>query len=162
MIFLTVGTQLPFERLVEAVDDWAGDHPDIEVIAQVGRTLYRPRCFEVVPSLGPEQYYETFEKADVVVSHAGMGTIISALETNKPLLLMPRLAALNEHRNDHQLGTAAHFEKYDLITVVNDAVELRDRLDGVLKDLPNMPSQSPEIQVSPELIARLKSFASQG
>lgn len=161
MIFLTVGTQLPFERLVKAVDDWAADHPDIEIVAQVGRTLYRPKGFAVVPSLGPERYRETFERADVVVSHAGMGTIITALETNKPLLLMPRLAALNEHRNDHQLGTARHFASYDLIRVVEDASELRDQLDKMLEDLPNAPAEPPEIRVSPELIATLKSFAAQ-
>lgn len=161
MIFLTVGTQLPFERLVEAVDAWAADHPETEIVAQVGRTLYQPRGFTVVPSLGPEQYHDTFARADVVISHAGMGTIITALEMNKPLLLMPRLAALNEHRNDHQVGTARHFDRYDLIRVVGDLAELSAELDDVLMELPNMPAEPPETRVSPELIATLKRFASE-
>jgi len=161
MIFLTVGTQLPFERLVMAMDEWAEHCPDVGIIAQVGSTVYRPKHFPYVPSLDPEQYYEAFESATVVVSHAGMGTIISALERNKPFLLMPRVAALNEHRNDHQLGTAAHFDKYDLIQVVTDAKALHVALDAVLSGEIAPQAEPPEIQVSPELIKTLKEFASQ-
>ena len=159
MIFLTVGTQLPFERLVRAVDDWAAQHPETSVIGQVGRTVFQPSAFSIVSSLGPEQYYDMFEEADVVVAHAGMGTIISALERAKPLLLMPRLASLNEHRNDHQLGTAAHFKKYETIRVVEDASRFDEALDRLLDDLPTMSATPPEIMPSPALLERLRGFA---
>ena len=47
--------------------------------------------------------------ADAVVAHAGIGTILGALELGKPTVVMPRRAALGEHRNDHQLATARRF-----------------------------------------------------
>jgi UDP-N-acetylglucosamine transferase subunit ALG13 len=130
VIFATVGTQLPFERMVHALDDWAGQHTDQPVMLQLGETAYRPRHCKFVAYTQPAEWEQYFAEADLVVSHAGMGTILKSLDRGKPLIIMPRLAALNEHRNDHQVATAARFHGYANIRIVNDGAELAVALDN--------------------------------
>lgn len=132
MIFVTVGTQLPFDRLIHAVDGWAaagGANP--KVFAQIGPTELRPRNIEARPFISPSECRELIHDADVVVSHAGMGTILSALELGTPVLIMPRRAELGEHRNDHQLATARWFARERSVSVAFDAAELVQKLDQV-------------------------------
>ena len=129
MIFVTVGTQLAFDRLVEAVDVWAGAGEAREVFAQIGPGAYRPQHIAFEPFISPEECRERMLAADAIVAHAGMGTIISALELGKPLLVMPRQAALGEHRNDHQLATAERFGALGRLAVASDATALAAKLD---------------------------------
>jgi len=106
MIFITVGTQLPFDRLIKAVDAWAALHPEVEVFAQIGPSELKPAHIESVPFIAPDEADRRFRAADLIVSHAGMGSIITALKYKKPILILPRMAGLGEHRNDHQMATA--------------------------------------------------------
>lgn len=159
MIFVTVGTQLPFERLIEAVDNWAQQNPDTEVFAQVGQTQYRSKYMTCVEKLAPNEYSDKFNKADVVVSHVGMGTIISGLENAKPLVLMPRLAEKGEHRNNHQLGTAEKFSIYKQIRFVNSAQELSEAINSCLQEKSDSNTACPETSVN--LIKKLKSFVNE-
>jgi exopolysaccharide biosynthesis glucuronosyltransferase PssE len=131
VIFVTVGTQLPFDRLIGAVDGWAASGAGREVFAQIGPTELRPANIEARPFMSPSECRELIQEADVVVAHAGMGTILSALELGTPVLIMPRQAALGEHRNDHQLATARWFEKDHNVTVAFDAAELVQKLDQI-------------------------------
>lgn len=132
MIFVTVGTQLPFDRLVAAVDDWAAEHPDADVFVQLGNSALQPRFCRYSRFTDPAEWEALFQQAERVVSHAGMGTIIKALDQGKPLIVMPRLAARGEHRNDHQVATAARFRHYPGVRVVEDAAGLARCLDEPL------------------------------
>ena len=108
MIFLTVGTQFPFDRLVKAVDDAAGKGAaGDEVFAQTGGGTYRPRNMKYVEKMERGEFAECVAKARAIIGHAGMGTILVAVEAGKPLLVMPRRAEFGEIVNDHQLATAA-------------------------------------------------------
>ena len=112
MIFLTVGTQFPFDRFVRAVDNiFDQGLIDEEIFAQIGETSYKPRNFESVASLEKRDFDERFKKASSVISHAGIGTITVALKNNKPLLVMPRMKRYKEHVNDHQVATAKKFQE---------------------------------------------------
>jgi UDP-N-acetylglucosamine transferase subunit ALG13 len=131
VIFVTVGTQLPFDRLVGAVDRWAATRADAEVFAQVGPTALRPAHIAWQRFVSPAECRERMRAADAIVAHAGMGTILSALELGTPILVMPRLAALGEHRNDHQLATARRFAEQGSIGVAFDERDLHARLHGL-------------------------------
>lgn len=157
MIFVSVGTQLPFERLIKGMDEWTRLHPGQTVFAQIGDTVYRPRFMETVRKLTPSEYLQRFEKATVVVSHAGMGTIITGLENAKPMILMPRQTKLGEHRNDHQVGTAEKFANFELIDIVHTPAELHDALTARIQQVRSKHS-SAQVKTSPELLARLRSF----
>ncbi len=101
MIFVAVGTQFPFDRLIENMDQWAADY-DEEVIAQIADGEYLPKNINWQRFLDPEQYNNNIKQASVFVSHAGMGNIISARQHNTPIIVMNRQFELGEHRNNHQ------------------------------------------------------------
>jgi UDP-N-acetylglucosamine transferase subunit ALG13 len=139
VIFVTVGTQLPFDRMVGAVDRWAGANPGAEVFAQVGPTSLEPRHMGYSRFITPAECRERMTSAKAIVAHAGMGTILSALELGKPLLVMPRSAELGEHRNDHQLATARRFAELGRVAVARDESVLPAKLD----ELRGMAAQHP-------------------
>lgn len=110
-IFVTVGTQLPFDRLIAAVLDWAKHDGSVfrQIDIQYGATkLEMPQNPKIrhTDFMSPADYQRCFEDADLIISHAGMGTIMQAAKLEKPVVIMPRRASYGEHRNDHQLGTA--------------------------------------------------------
>lgn len=123
MILVTVGTQLPFDRLVEAMDEIAVtlDEP---VVAQIGVTSYVPRHIDWKASLTPAEFDAAISRARLLVSHAGTGSILAAQRHAIPVILMPRRAALGEHRNDHQLATVAGLAHRPGLHVANDTEEL--------------------------------------
>lgn len=129
MIFVAVGTQLPFDRMVHAVDRWADASGFPDVFAQVGPTKQPPRFIPWTQSLTPQEYEAHVDAADVVVSHAGMGTILTCLLKRKPVLVMARHARLGEQRNDHQLATAARLSAMGLLDVARDEHHLAECLD---------------------------------
>lgn len=126
-----MGTQGPFDRLVAAADAWAQRHPGEEVVMQIGEGASEPRHARWMASLRPDEFRGLIEGARVVVSHAGMGTILTSLEFGKPVLVMPRRAALGEHRNDHQVDTAHKFAEMGRIRVADDAAALAACLEAL-------------------------------
>lgn len=135
MIFLTVGTQLPFDRLVATVDAWAGKQGVTDVFGQIadpGATGFYPGNFRWQSFLPPADFDTCFQEARLVIAHAGMGSIISALTLAKPIVLLPRLAARGEHRNDHQLATARKFQRRPNVWVAMDETGLPEILTRAL------------------------------
>ena len=153
MIFVTVGEQLPFDRLISAIDTWAADS-GAEVLAQIGNTQLRPNSIKYKKHLNPVEFKNAIMAAEVIVAHAGMGTIITALELEKPLLVMPRQASLGEHRNDHQFATAKRFLEQGYIDVAFDVPTLIKKLGDYKKIGKNMR----EIKTSCNLIRVLRDF----
>lgn len=131
MIFVTVGSVLPFDRLIAAVDDWAASRKRKDVFAQVGRSGIKPKYIEYTKFLEPSEYHRVFAKAQVTVAHAGIGTIQTAFELRKPILVMPRRADLLEHTSDHQMATARTFAQKGWVSVAYDEVALADLLDKI-------------------------------
>lgn len=162
MIFLTVGTQLPFDRLVQALDAWAEAHPDEPVHAQIGPTTLQPKYMRWQAFLKPQQVEAYTRDARLVVAHAGMGTILTSLRFCRPLVLLPRQAALGEHRTDHQAATAHRLKHLPGVRVAWQANEL----PALLARTPAVGSQSVAEQqlppfAEPRLIERLRRFIDQ-
>jgi UDP-N-acetylglucosamine transferase subunit ALG13 len=155
VIFATVGTQLPFDRMIAAVDRWAGSRRGGEVFAQIGPTQLVPRHIGYTDFLAPDQCRERMAAATAIVAHAGMGTMLLALEMGKPLLIVPRRAALGEHRNEHQLATARRFAERGGVAVAFDEHELPLKLDQ-LDRIPGGERISP--YASQRLIGALWAF----
>jgi len=125
MIFLTVGTQFPFDRLVKAVDLAAGVSGfDEKIVAQIGNSFYRPKSFKATRSVEKAVFDQYFAEAESIISHAGMGTITMALEHKKPLLVMPRMKKYGEVVNDHQFAIAKKFEQLGYLLVAYRAEEV--------------------------------------
>ncbi len=159
MIFVTIGQMLPFDRLIRAVDNWAGECGHGDLFAQIGNGTYEPRHMRWARKLTPVEFTAQVRAADVVITHAGMGTILTALDVGRPLVLLPRRAALREATNDHQLATARHFAADGRIAVAFDEAELPAILNrlGELKAADNRTT--PEAK---RLIAAIRDFIAAG
>ncbi len=155
MIFITVGTQLPFDRMIRAVDAWAGLQGPSDVFAQIGPAGFKPKHIEWAPFLSAAECRDKMERCSAVVAHAGMGSIITALELGKPIVVMPRLAEFREHRNDHQLATARRFLAQGRIRVAFDERQLLEKLD----DLAEVAAgERISASASPQLLRALRVF----
>lgn len=155
-IFVTVGAQMPFDRLVHAVDAWAQARGRVaDVLAQIGPSEAAPAHVEHVRFLEPAAFDRAYEEADLIVAHAGTGSILAALERGKAIVVMPRRAALRETRNDHQVATAKAFASLGKIPVAWDETEIAAVLDRV-----GTASEAPTVgrYASDELLAAIRSF----
>lgn len=157
MIFASVGSMLPFDRLVMAVDEWAGANPAEEVYLQIGRGEYEPRHAPFVRMMPHTEYRQRLEDCDLFVAHVGMGSILQSLETRKQLLMMPRLAALKEHTTDHQLHTAARFRQTEGLMIVDDVVALHAAMSRLLRE-PLNPSGGISRYATQPLIDNVSAF----
>lgn len=153
MIFVTIGTQAPFDRFIKIIDEVA---PQIneEIIAQVYKCGFTPKNIKTVDFLAPDEFNNLFDKADLIISHAGMGTILSALQKHKPIIIFPRIAALGEHRNEHQLATAEKFKELGSVYVAMNEQELKELM--LRKDL--VPLHEIGAEASSSLILSLEEF----
>jgi UDP-N-acetylglucosamine transferase subunit ALG13 len=130
LIFLTVGTwRSGYDRLVRAIDELiiAGVITE-EVIAQTGYSSYKPGNMKVMKFCSPAEFRNLISEARLVISHAGMGTIIETVQLHKPLIAVPRLSSLGEVDNDHQFTTAKQLEAEGKILVAYEVSELPVKL----------------------------------
>lgn len=155
MIFVTVGDSYPFDRLVRTVDLWAQARRRTDVFAQIGAEGCQPAFIPWIRRLEPVEFQRKLETAEFIVAHAGMGTILAGLSAGKPLLVLPRRAALNEMQNDHQVATAKHLEANGRLTAVYSEEALTNQLDH-LDELKFASRISPF--ASPGLISALRTF----
>lgn len=124
MIFVVLGTQkFQLNRLLQKLDEYVGNGllPD-EIYAQIGNSTYRPKNFRYKEFMDKQEFDETIQKAEIVIAHSGVGTIITAINAEKPIIVFPRLAKYKEHVDDHQLDIAKAFEtkKYVLCCYEDD------------------------------------------
>lgn len=162
MIFVAVGTQLPFDRLVRAVDDWcAHSGRGGEVFGQIGHLgtdNYTPGHFEWAEMIGADAFRDRIMGADVVVSHAGMGSIITALSFARPIVILPRRAHLGEHRNDHQFATVKRLGTRPGIFPAMTEAEVADLIDRRLSgDRAHSGAEIPDF-AEPRLTDALRGF----
>jgi len=137
MIFLTVGTVFPFDRLVRAIDIATGNGLiEEEVFAQIGTTSFQPTHLRYVDFLDKYTFDQYFKKSTFLISHAGIGTIATALDFAKPLLVMPRMRCFNEHVNDHQIATARRFEKDGYLLAAYNVEEIPAKIEQLKSFVP--------------------------
>jgi UDP-N-acetylglucosamine transferase subunit ALG13 len=127
MIFVTTGTCEPFDRLLEALD---GLELDERLVVQHGESPVRPWGAECVAFLPFDELVEHLRAARVVVTHAGVGSILAALTHGKRPIVYPRLARYGDAVDDHQLELAERLGAEGLVTVVHEPDELRRLLQA--------------------------------
>ena len=156
MIFVTVGAQMSFDRLIEWVDDWAEQESRSDIVAQIGPSSYAPRHLKVLPFMTPPEFRTRMMEADLIIAHAGMGSIINALELAKPILVVPRLCARDETRNDHQVATAQRLAAEGLVRVAHSAEELAREIQRIETEAQTVSIAS---TAQSSLLQRLRDFA---
>jgi len=155
MIFVTVGTDLPFDRMMRVIDGWARHYARRDVFAQIGEGGWEPKYIEFTNFLQPPDIKRRFDEAELIISHAGMGTILMALLRGKPILVMPKRASLGEHRSEHQVATARCMHELYGVQVAYDESQLVFMLN-------HLADFSPSIRIGPvasgPLVDSLRSF----
>jgi UDP-N-acetylglucosamine transferase subunit ALG13 len=132
VIFVTVGSQLGFDRMTAAVAEWARGRGRTDLFFQTGATVVDLRGFASEPLLSAAEIARLYDEADLVVAHAGTGSLIECLLRGKPIIVLPRSAALHETRNDHQFATARRFAERAGVHVAWNEAELAPLLDRAM------------------------------
>jgi UDP-N-acetylglucosamine transferase subunit ALG13 len=130
MIFVTVGTEkFPFERLVKTIDE-AKQRGIIQedVFMQIGNSGYQPVACQFEKFLPFYKMINFIQSADIVVSHAGIGSTLLCLHSGKTPIIFPRNVEYKEHLDNHQLDFAVHIQKLSVALVCFECDDLIKKL----------------------------------
>lgn len=133
MVFVTLGTNdESFARLLKAIDK-AIDKGLIKdkVVVQAGCTKYESKNMEIMDLVPREKFDEYIEKCDLLITHGGVGSILTGINKNKKVIAVARLAKYKEHGNDHQLQIVENFGKLGYIIPVTNVDDLEDAIKKV-------------------------------
>lgn len=133
MILVLLGTQNnSFHRLLEEIQKNI-DNGNIkeEVIVQKGYTKFESKDMTTYTQLPSDELEQLIDKANLVITHGGVGSIITAIEKNKKVIAVPRLKKYKEHVNDHQLDIIKSFDEKGYIIGLNSVQNLEDALKKV-------------------------------
>ena len=126
MIFVIVGSQkFPFERLIREMDRIAGTGIlQDDFVAQIGVSSYEPQNMKWYRFMDKENFDHHIEICDLLVTHAGEGSIMTGLLKKRKVVAVPRYEHLGEHVSDHQLEIARALEKQKCIVNVENIADL--------------------------------------
>lgn len=133
MILVMLGTQNnSFHRLLEEIDGLIkeGIIQD-KVIVQAGYTKYDSNNMKILTLISKEELEKLQEQADLIITHGGVGSIMTSMEKGKIIIAIPRLHKYGEHVNDHQKEIVEKFAKAGSIIGINDVKELKNAIKKV-------------------------------
>ncbi len=138
MILVVLGTNdKPFTRLLKAVEDavLSGDIKD-EVVVQAGFTRYESSCMKIIDYIDQEAFAQALADADILITHGGVGTIMTGLRQGKKILAAARLKQYGEHVNDHQIQLLEAFESKGYLIYMKDLSDIRPYLKAAETFMP--------------------------
>lgn len=133
MILVLLGTQNnSFHRLLEEIQKNI-DNGSIkeEVVVQKGYTKFESKNMTMYTQLPVDELKQLIDKANLIITHGGVGSIINAIEENKKVIAVPRLKKYKEHVNDHQLDIIKSFDDAGYIIGLDSVEKLGDALKNV-------------------------------
>lgn len=120
MVFVAVGTQKQqFDRLFKLIEESKILEGE-EIIAQSGYTKFDTNKTKMLGFISQEDLDKYTNECDYIICHGGVGTIFTALNKKKKVLVVPRLKKYKEHKNDHQLEICKELEKDGYILYLNE------------------------------------------
>ena len=133
MILVTLGTQdKQFKRLLDSIQEQINiGNIKEKVVVQAGYTKYESNDMEIFNLIEREKFSKLISECDLLITHGGVGSIITGLQNNKKVIVAPRLAKYNEHMNDHQLQITENFSNAGYIMKYCE----NDNLGEILKKI---------------------------
>ncbi len=130
MILVLLGTQNnSFHRLLEKLDELINKGIIQErVLVQAGYTKYESKNMQIFDLIPGEELERYQENADLIITHGGVGSIISSIKKGKKVIAVPRLHKYQEHINDHQKQIIESFSKKGYIIGLNEVEELEEAI----------------------------------
>ena len=138
MIFVSLGTQDKFfTRLVEKIEELkkSGKIKE-EVVVQLGNTKYKSEFIKCIDFMSMEDFDKYLKNSRYLITHGGVGTILTALKYNKKVIAVPRLSKYNEHVNDHQLELIEALSLDNYILGCKTLDDLEENINKISKFIP--------------------------
>ncbi|MBS3052179.1 MAG: beta-1,4-galactosyltransferase [Candidatus Aenigmarchaeota archaeon] len=134
MIFVTVGThEQQFDRLIKKVDEISAKNKH-EFIVQLGYSNYKPKNIKKTYKFIPyDETLNIIKNSDIIITHCGIGTVLSCIRYKKPIIVVPRQRRFNEHTNDHQMQLAKVLENDKKAICIYDINYLERAIKSVKK-----------------------------
>ncbi|WP_456273205.1 PssE/Cps14G family polysaccharide biosynthesis glycosyltransferase [Bacillus sp. AK031] len=128
MILVVLGThELPFTRLLMEIEVLIEDGTiEDEVIVQVGHTPYRSENMTFIPFMTYSEMEDLYEKARLIITHGGTGSITSGVKMGKKMIASPRWQRHGEHNDDHQLEIVRQFYDSGYILYWDEGMNLKE------------------------------------
>lgn len=128
MIFVIVGgvVEFDFSRILKILDEIVGENiiNSNEIVAQIGHSKYVPTNYKNFRFVDGDEFQKYIDGSDLIITHGGVGTLISAMKKHKKIISFPRLAKYNEHLDDHQLEFTTILKNDGYIKMATDKMEL--------------------------------------
>lgn len=134
MILVCVGaSEYKFDRLLKIIDELCDEKiiDSSEVVAQIGYTNYAPRNYKYFDLIEREQFQEFIENADIIITHAGTGSVIPPLKLGKKIIVFPRLEEYKEHLDNHQLELSEVFTSEGYTLCANNKRQLINNIRNI-------------------------------
>lgn len=138
MILVLLGTQNnSFERLLKAIQELI-DNETIteEVVVQAGCTKFTSRNMKIFDLIAKNELEELIDKANLIVTHGGVGSIMMGLQKDKKVIAVPRLKKYKEHVNDHQIQIVDNFHNSGYIVGINNMSDLEKEIVEITNFIP--------------------------
>lgn len=133
MIFISAGTQnFPLNRLFKKMDEiCTGNISSSEkIFAQIGYSTYIPHNYNYESFLDNSEFEKKIKECDLFITHAGVGNILSGLESGKKIVAFPRLKKFGEHVDNHQLEIADAFYRGGYVLICKDENKLASAIES--------------------------------
>ena len=138
MILVTLGTQdKSFTRLLDKIQEQIdkGNIKD-KVVVQAGFTKYNSKDMEIFDLIDRDKFNKLISDCDLLITHGGVGSILTGLKNNKKVIVCPRLSKYKEHMNDHQVQIVSRFYEAGYILKFEEEDDLKNILSKVKKFKP--------------------------
>ncbi|MCR5230639.1 MAG: hypothetical protein K6D03_10990 [Solobacterium sp.] len=138
MILVTLGTQdKQFPRLLKAVEKAVKEkYISDRVVVQAGHTKYESACMEIFDFIPNDQFASFLQEADLIITHGGVGTIMTALREHKKILAAARSVKYGEHQSDHQIQLLEEFDADGYLIFMRDLDDIHPYLEKAVSFVP--------------------------
>jgi UDP-N-acetylglucosamine transferase subunit ALG13 len=112
------------------------------ILVQNGNTFFDKSGYSIQKFLSPKEYTDAIDSAEILIFHAGAGSVINALKVHKKPIIVPRLGWIREHINDHQLNFAIAMSQTGAVYLAQSQIELKEAVSRVLSSKSNNLQQN--------------------
>lgn len=141
MTFIIVGgvAEFDFSRILRITDQLCdeGVLDGKTTKAQIGHCSYQPKNYESYRFVDGEKFHKDIEEANLIITHGGVGTLVSALKLGKKVIVFPRLSIYNEHLDNHQLDICKAFSEKRYCMMATNKEELKECIKRANEFIPN-------------------------
>lgn len=138
-ILISVGaSEYGLDRLLKIIDELCDEGllDGRHIVAQKGSSKYDPKNYKSFKLIARDEYQTYIDKADVIISHAGTGSVIPPIKMGKKVIVFPRREQYGEHLDDHQLELADVFTKAGFTLCATDKETLKACITNLNKFKP--------------------------